>query len=127
MDTATQVAEILGNRLVELNRESEQIEKALDALGIEGDMKTTDSSVVKSTAKKTRKRRTRKRKVNRIEQAVDLVTKTPGISGSDIAKQMKIKPNYLYRVLNSLVKDGRLKKDGRKYFPASPIEPAGNN
>ena len=30
---------------------------------------------------------------------------------------MKIKPNYLYRVLGDLEKEGRVKKQGRKYFP----------
>ena len=31
---------------------------------------------------------------------------------------MKIKPNYLYRVLGDLEKEGRVKKDGRQYYPA---------
>ena len=30
---------------------------------------------------------------------------------------MKIKPNYLYRVLGDLEKEGRVKKDGRQYYP----------
>ena len=30
---------------------------------------------------------------------------------------MKIKPNYLYRVLGDLEKEGRVKKKGRKYYP----------
>ena len=42
----------------------------------------------------------------------------PGISASDVAKTMKIKPNYLYRVLGDLEKEGRVKKDGRQYYPA---------
>ena len=49
---------------------------------------------------------------------VDLITSQPGISASDVAKTMKIKPNYLYRVLGDLEKEGRVKKDGRNYFPA---------
>ena len=32
---------------------------------------------------------------------------------------MKIKPNYLYRVLGDLEKEGRVKKDGRQYYPAA--------
>jgi DNA-binding HxlR family transcriptional regulator len=31
---------------------------------------------------------------------------------------MKIKPNYLYRVLGDLEKEGRVKKKGRQYYPA---------
>ena len=47
-----------------------------------------------------------------------LIEDNPGISASDIAKPMKIKPNYLYRVLGDLEKEGRVKKKGRKYYPA---------
>jgi hypothetical protein len=31
---------------------------------------------------------------------------------------MKIKPNYLYRVLGDLEKERRVKKQGRQYYPA---------
>ena len=48
---------------------------------------------------------------------MNLVEGSPGISASEIAKSMKIKPNYLYRVLGDLEKEGRVKKKGRKYFP----------
>lgn len=48
-----------------------------------------------------------------------LIEKSPGIAASEVAKKMKIKPNYLYRVLGDLEKEGRVKKDGRKYSPAS--------
>ncbi len=43
--------------------------------------------------------------------------KNPGISASDIAKSLKIKPNYLYRVLGELEKEGRVAKKGREYHP----------
>ncbi len=32
---------------------------------------------------------------------------------------MKIKPNYLYRVLGDLEKEKRVKKKGRQYYPAN--------
>ena len=35
-----------------------------------------------------------------------------------MAKRMGIKPNYLYRVLADLEKEGRVKKSGRKYTAA---------
>ncbi len=44
-----------------------------------------------------------------------LIAENPGISASEIAKQLKIKPNYMYRVLGDLQKEGRVKKDGRSY------------
>jgi hypothetical protein len=34
-----------------------------------------------------------------------------------MARQMKIKPNYLYRVLGDLQKEGKVSKRGRKYHP----------
>lgn len=30
---------------------------------------------------------------------------------------MKIKATYLYKVLGNLEKEGRVKKDGRQYYP----------
>ena len=64
------------------------------------------------------KRRRKRRGGTRADQAVALIEKEPGISASDVAKTMKIKPNYLYRVLGDLEKEGRVKKDGRQYYPA---------
>ncbi len=63
-------------------------------------------------------KRRRRRGGTRLDQAVEMVKKEPGISAADIAKGMKIKPNYLYRVMDEAVKEGRVRKDGRKYFPA---------
>jgi hypothetical protein len=60
----------------------------------------------------------RRRKNTRSGQAVELVKKTPGISAAEIAKSMKIKPNYLYRVLGELEKEGQVTKKGRQYYPA---------
>jgi sugar-specific transcriptional regulator TrmB len=65
----------------------------------------------------TTRRRRKRRGGTRADQAVKLIESQPGISASDVAKTMKIKPNYLYRVLADLEKEGRVKKDGRKYYP----------
>ena len=51
-----------------------------------------------------------------------LVKRNPGISASEIAKQMKIKPNYVYRVMGELEKEGKVSKKGRAYQP--PAEPS---
>ena len=59
--------------------------------------------------------RRRRRGGTRADQAVKLIEANPGITASEIAKRMKIKPNYLYRVLGDLQKEGRVKKDGRTY------------
>jgi CRP-like cAMP-binding protein len=64
------------------------------------------------------RRRRKRRGGTRADQAVKLIEGQPGISASDVASSMKIKPNYLYRVLGDLEKEGRVKKDGRKYYPS---------
>jgi predicted Rossmann fold nucleotide-binding protein DprA/Smf involved in DNA uptake len=71
-----------------------------------------------SSAATTPRKRRKRRGGTRADQAVNLIESQPGISASDVAKTMKIKPNYLYRVLGDLEKEGRVKKDGRQYYPA---------
>jgi hypothetical protein len=51
-------------------------------------------------------------------QALDLVRSRPGITIPEIASQLKIEPNYLYRVMPKLVADGHVKRDGQGWFPA---------
>jgi predicted Rossmann fold nucleotide-binding protein DprA/Smf involved in DNA uptake len=56
----------------------------------------------------------------RAQEALKHVQKQPGITIAELAKKMKIKANYLYRVLPGLEKDGKIKKDGKGYHPADP-------
>jgi hypothetical protein len=50
-------------------------------------------------------------------EALALVRSKPGITIPEIAEQMGIKQNYLYRVLPGLADDGLVKKDGRGWHP----------
>ena len=43
----------------------------------------------------------------------------PGIRASEIATKLNIKPNYVYRVMSELEKDGKVEKKGREYHPAA--------
>jgi sugar-specific transcriptional regulator TrmB len=114
---------LVKKRLSELDDERKRLERALADLGggiiarRPGRPRATAATAAPATAK-GRKRRRRKGGT-RADQAVALVEANPGINASDIAKQMKIKPNYLYRVLGDLEKEGRVKKQGRQYHPAS--------
>jgi hypothetical protein len=54
----------------------------------------------------------------RAQQALDLVAGQPGITIPELAKAMKIQPNYLYRVLPSLEQEGKVKKKDKGWFPA---------
>jgi len=114
--------QLVQNRLAELDEERKRLERALAELGGKvakraGRPKGSSKARATSAGSATPRRRKR-RGGTRADQAVNLITKEPGISASDVAKQMKIKPNYLYRVLGDLEKEGRVKKDGRQYYPA---------
>jgi DNA-binding MarR family transcriptional regulator len=54
----------------------------------------------------------------RATQALELVREQPGITIPELAKAMKIQPNYLYRVLPRLASDGQLKREGQGWHPA---------
>jgi DNA invertase Pin-like site-specific DNA recombinase len=111
--------DLVKKRLTELDDERKRLERALAELGgkVIGRPRRRPGRPRGSGRKKAGAPR-RRRKGTRASQAVALVESNPGISASDIAKTMKIKPNYLYRVLGDLEKEGRVKKKGRKYFPA---------
>lgn len=118
--------DLVKKRLAELDEERKRLERALSELG--GTVTRRPGRPrgsgrgpgrppkAASAAGAPRKRR--RRSGTRADQAVALVEKNPGISASEIAKQMKIKPNYLYRVLGELEKEGRVTKKGRAYHPA---------
>lgn len=111
---------LIEKRIAELDKERDQLHRALGELGGKvrrGPGRPRGSRNASSSG--APKRRRRRRGGTRGEQAVKLIADNPGISASEIAEQMKIKPNYLYRVLSDLEKEGRVKKDGRKYSPAS--------
>lgn len=111
--------QLIHSRLAELEDERKRLEGALKELGGKIAKRAPGrprgaSSKAAGAAPKRRKRRGG----TRADQAVKLIESQPGISASDVAKTMKIKPNYLYRVLGDLEKEGRVKKDGRQYYPA---------
>ena len=110
----------------ELEDQIKQAEQALAALGGKATRRGPGrprGSASKKAAKAAGapagapRRRRKRRGGTRADQAVKLIEDNPGISASDVAKQMKIKPNYLYRVLGDLEKEGRVRKDGRNYHP----------
>ena len=111
--------DLVMKRLAELDDERKRLERALSELGGKiGRRRPGRRGRPKGSGAKRAKGRTtprRRRSGTRADQAVKLVEKNPGISASEIAKKMKIKPNYLYRVLGELEKEGRIKKKGRQY------------
>jgi hypothetical protein len=61
--------------------------------------------------------RRRRRGGTRADQALKLVQANPGITIPDLAGRMKIKQNYLYRVLPGLEADGLVRREGRNWHP----------
>ena len=119
-NTVDQAASLIRERIKELDGERAQLERALASLtggrqGRRGPGRPRGSAVSAGTPR----RRRRRRGGTRADQAVKLVTENPGISASEIAKRMSIKPNYLYRVLADLEKEGKVRKQGRAYHPAT--------
>jgi DNA invertase Pin-like site-specific DNA recombinase len=111
-----EAASLLRTRLRELDGERKKLERALanltgGRLGRRGPGRPPGSGR-KAAAPR------RRRSGTRADQAVRLIKANPGITASEVAKKMRIKPNYLYRVLGDLQKEGRLKKSGRSYTAA---------
>jgi hypothetical protein len=113
--------DLVMKRLVELDDERKRLERALAELGGKATRRPgrpKGSGSKKSAPKKSTRRRRKRRGGTRADQAVELIRKNPGITASEIAKSMKIKPNYLYRVLSDLEKQKKVKKKGRTYSAA---------
>jgi len=73
----------------------------------------------RSTRGTTRRRGRPRGSGTRSAQALALVQAKPGITIPEMGKELGITPNYLYRVLPELAKDGKVKKNGKGWEPAS--------
>jgi hypothetical protein len=114
-----EAAKLLRKRISELDSERKKLERALSnltggRLGRRGPGRPPGSRTAATTTK-AQPRRRRRRGGTRSDQAVRMNKANPGITASELAKKMRIKPNYLYRVLGDLQKEGRVKKSGRSY------------
>jgi hypothetical protein len=109
-NTVDQARTLLERRLRELDDERKQVEAALAGLG----------RTARRTAGRTRRAATRARRrgSTRADQAVRIINQNPGITVSELGRKMKLNhPNYLYRVLPDLQKEGRIKRRGKGYHP----------
>jgi DNA invertase Pin-like site-specific DNA recombinase len=112
-----QAASLLKDRIGELEGELSKLQRALSSL-TDGRQGRRGPGRPKGSSAGTTRGKRRRRGGTRADEAVKVIAQNPGISASEIAKQLKIKPNYLYRVLADLQKEGRVKKSGRKYTAA---------
>ena len=116
----------IDDRLRELKEEVSRLEAARTAL-VGGRRGPGRPRAARGTAKSTQRRtgrrpgrpRGRSRGGTRANQALELVVATPGITIPQIAEKMGIEPNYLYRVMPRLLSDGKVKREGQGWHPAS--------
>jgi sugar-specific transcriptional regulator TrmB len=107
-----QARSLIEERLKELDEEKRRLERTLADL--------TDGKAGRRRPGRPKGSRTRRgrRGGTRADQAVKIISENPGITASEVAKRLKIKPNYVYRVMGELQKDGRVKRSGRGYRAA---------
>jgi hypothetical protein len=100
--------------------EYHELEQMVSKLGPDSTT-TTARRTTRRRARSTNGRRRRGRprgSGTRSAQALALVQSKPGITIPEMGKEMGITPNYLYRVLPELAKDGKVKKAGKGWEPA---------
>jgi sugar-specific transcriptional regulator TrmB len=113
-DVLDQARSLIEDRLKELDEERKHLERTLSDL--------THGKVGRRRPGRPRGSRTPRRRGRRggtrADEAVKIVSENPGISASEVAKRMGIKPNYVYRVMGDLQKEKRVRKRGRGYVAA---------
>jgi len=114
-----QAATLLKDRIGELEGELAKLQRALANLtdGRQGRRGPGRPRGSRARATTTRRRR-RRRGGTRADQAVKLIKQIPHNTAYEIARRMSIQPNYMYRVLGDLQKEGKVKKSGRSYTAA---------
>jgi hypothetical protein len=98
--------------------EFHRLEKASAALAEVGNGSSPTRRRRGSAAGGRRRRGRPRGSGTRSVQALELVKARPGITIAELADAMKIKANYLYRVLPSLEADGKVKKKDKGWHPA---------
>ena len=112
-ETVDKAATLIRQRIAELDAERRRLEQALSGLGA----RRGPGRPRASSGRTVRRPRRRRRAGTRAEQALKVISDNPGITPSQIAERLGIKPNYMYRVMNEMVKDNAVVKKGRGYFP----------
>ena len=114
------------SRLDELRplvEEFHRLEAAVQALeGVSGSATPARSRARRSSSSRSSSNGTGRRgrprgSGTRGKQALELVRAKPGITIPELAEEMGIQQNYLYRVLPGLQKDGMVRKEGRGWHP----------
>jgi hypothetical protein len=108
----------IDHRLSELKQEVSRLEAARSALtggARRGPGRPSGNGGRRSGGRRPGRPRGRRGGNTRSTQALELVRTRPGITIPQIAEELKIEPNYLYRVMPKLVEDGQVARDGKGY------------
>ena len=119
-DVLDQARSLIEERLKELDDERQKLESTLSDLGgrvRRGPGRPRGSTARRRSSSGGGRKRGRKRST-RADQAVRIIKQNPGITASEVAKKMRIQPNYVYRVMGDLQKEGKVKKSGKGYQAA---------
>jgi hypothetical protein len=128
LDTARKA---IDDQISSLRDEIKRLEKAAQSLTSDGRGRGRATSRRGNGRRKTGARRTtRGRRTTsgrrgrprgsgtRANQALAIVKRRPGATIPEIAKEMGIKQNYLYRVMPTLQKERKVSKRGKGWHPA---------
>lgn len=111
MESVEDLRVSLEGRKAELLSELSSIEEALSAIG----GTSSGGSVVSMERRERRGHRGRRRAgASRGDQALELLRRRPGQTIPEMASQMGVQPNYLYRVLP---RAGATQDDQRRWYP----------
>ena len=84
-----------------------------------GRPKVAASTAAPAAAGRRRRAGRRKDGGQRATQALSLVKGHPGITIPELAAKMGIKGTYLYKVLPPLEQEGKIRKEGRGWYPTA--------
>ena len=118
-DVLGQARSLIERRLKELDDERRRLEGMLsDITGRRVGRRRPGRPRGSTNTRRATGRKRGRRRSTRADQAVKHVQVNPGITASEIAKKMRIKPNYVYRVMGELQKQGKVRKKGKGYVAA---------
>jgi ribosomal protein S25 len=117
-DVLDQARSLIEDRIKELDDERRNLERTLSDMTCGRVGRRRPGRPKGSTKRRSTGRKRGRRRATRADQAVKHVKANPGITASEIAKKMRIQPNYVYRVMGELQKQGRVKKKGKGYQAA---------
>jgi len=118
-----QARSLIEDRLKELDDERAKLERTLNDIsggrvGRRRPGRPKGSTTKRGPGRGTTGRKRGRRRSTRADQALKIVSESRGITASEVAKRMKIAPNYVYRVMGELQKQNKVKKQGKGYVAA---------